>query len=357
MHMRRTLPLVIGLAGVAHADTKETTGDGFCDYVQGKANAESATLFAPTLFGQFGLVEQAAGAVNPDVNSGGLRLITGVRISLDGIYKGMATRDRARAECRRHEALEQVRGETRYAAFAARAEVLDGALGESEKILRETTADLEARRMTAQEAMATRLRVEELRQLATETRREMSLLPSPSGPISGAATRFQRADADLEHVEGKLRRASAFDVSFRFGLDAFLDRDDENPSPYFAVIAVGVNLGVLFQGSANERAAAGRARFVASGRDPQAADASAERLALLVATQEKREEETGALEADLEKQLKLLERLGGEDSKRYRQTVWFEWIKIRAEHAYFKAHLRALRDVMGTASPAPGDTP
>jgi hypothetical protein len=348
-----SISIVFGLAGLAHADPKakttgdEASGDGFCDYVQGKANAESATLFAPTLFGQFGLVEQAAGAVNPDVNSGGLRLITGVRVSLDGIYKGMATRDRARAECRRHEALEQVRGETRYAAFAARAEILDGALTESEKILRDTNADLDARRMTAQEAMATRLRVEELRQLATETRREMSLLPQPSGPISGAASRFQRADADLEQIEGKLRRASAFDVSFRFGLDAFLDRSDENPSPYFAVIAVGVNLGVLFQGTANARAAAGRARFVASGRDPQAADASSERLALLIATQEKREEETSALEADLAKQIKTLDRLGGEDSKRYRQTVWFEWIKIRAEHAYLEAHLRALREVMG----------
>jgi hypothetical protein len=352
--MRAALVIVV-FAGVAHADDEgstakpEASGDGFCDYVQGKANAESATLFAPTVFGQFGLVEQAAGAVNPDVNSGGLRLITGVRVSLDGIYKGMTTRDRARAECNRHEALEQVRGETRYAAFAARAEVLDGALGESEKILRDTTADLEARRTTAQEATATRLRVEELRQLATDTRREMSLLPQPSGPISGAASRFARADADVERIEGKLRRASAFDVSFRFGLDAFLDRSDENPSPYFAVVAVGVNLGVLFQGSANRRAAAGRARFIASGRDPSAADASAERLALLIATQEKREEETAALEADLEKQIKMLDRLGGEDSKRYRQTVWFEWIKIKAEHAYFEAHLKALRDVMGGA--------
>lgn len=343
--------LALGLVhGTARAEKKpdvETAGDGFCDYVQGKAAAESATLFGPTLFGQFGLVEQAAGAVNPDVNTGGLRLITGVRVSLDGIYKGMATRDRARAECRRHEALEQVRGETRYAAFAARADVLDDALAETEKILREATSDLEARRTTAQEATATRLRVEELRQLATDTHREMSLLPQPSGPIGGAAARFQRADADLERVEGRLRRASAFDVSFRFGLDAFLDRAGENPSPYFAVLAVGVNLGVLFQGSANERAAAGRARFVASGRDPQAADASGERLRLLLATMEKRAGETGTLEADLEKQLKLLDRLGGEDSKRYRQTVWFEWIKIRAEHAFFEAHAKALREVMG----------
>ena len=36
-----------------------------------------------------------------------------------------------------------------------------------------------------------------------------------------------------------------------------------NPSPYFAVVSVGVNLGVLFQGTANKRAAAGRKQLVA----------------------------------------------------------------------------------------------
>src|ERR1700755_411819 len=123
----RTLAVLVVFARIAHADTADkkpdddTAGDGFCDYVQGKAAAESATLFAPTVFGQFGLIEQAAGAANPDLKSGGLRLITGVRVSLDGIYKGLATRDRAHADCRRHRALEQVRGETAYQALDARA--------------------------------------------------------------------------------------------------------------------------------------------------------------------------------------------------------------------------------------------
>lgn len=151
----------------------------------------------------------------------------------------------------------------------------------------------------------------------------------------------------MEQYEGKLRRADAFDVSVRVGLDSFLDRSDANPSPYFAVIAVGVNLGVLFQGGANERAAAGRRRLVRSGRDPLAADATAERLRATVETEAKREAETAALEADLQRQLDALGKLGGEESKRYRQTVWFEWIKIRAEHAYLTAHLRALREVLG----------
>lgn len=338
-------------SGVAHADTDTASaqGDGYCDYVQGVASAQSAVLFAPELFGTFGVVEQSAGAVNPDINSGGLRLIAGVRVSLDGIYQGLATRDRARADCRRHKALEQVRGETAYHALDARAKVLDGALAETDKILQQITSDLDARRTTAQEATATRLRVEELRQLANQTHRDMSLLPQPSGELGGALSAFQHADDDVERIEGKLRRAQAFDVSFRVGFDEFLDRTDGNPSPYFAVVNVGVNLGTLFQGSANDRAAAGRHRLVRSGRDPIAADATADRLRAVVDTETKRAEETAALEADLQRQLQALDRLGGEDSKRYRQTVWFEWIKIKAEHAYLEAHLQAIQQVLGGA--------
>ncbi len=344
--MRAFLLIFLASTGGAAA---ESAGDGYCDYVEGRAAAESAVLMSPTAFAQFGLIEQAAGTVNPDTQGGGLRLIAGVRVSADGIYKGLATRDRAKADCRRHQALEQVRGETVYQALSARAQVLDGALTEAEKLLRSTLSDLEGRRTTAQEATATRLRVEELRQLAVETHREMDLLPVASGPLGGALDKFQRADDEVERIEGKLRRASAFDVTLRVGVDQFLDRT--NPDPYFAVVAVGVNLGVLFQGSANKRAAEGRQRLVRSGRDPVAADASADRVRSLVETQATRAEEVAALEADLAKQIATLDRLGGEDSKRYRQTVWFEWIKIKAEEAYLVAHLKALREVLGEVGP------
>jgi hypothetical protein len=324
--------------------------DGYCDFVQGVASAQSSTLLGPEVFGQFGLVEQAAGTVNPDVQQGGLRFIGGVRIRLDGIYKGLAIRDRARADCRRHKALEKVRGETVYLALEARAKVLDDALRESEKILRQIDDDLEARRTTAQEATATRLRVEELRTLATETHRNMSLLPQPSGELNGTLSAFQSADDDVETSDAKLRRAEAFDVNFRFGIDQFLNREDSNPSPYFAVLTVGVNLGILFQGGGNSRAAEARRRLVRSGRDPVAVEASADRLRATIETETKRAKDAAALEKDLDNQLETLKRLGGEEGKRYRQTVWFEWVKIRAERAYLDTHLRALQQVL--AEPA-----
>ena len=330
------------LCGTARAD------DGYCDFVEGVASAEAAIMFAPEVFGQFGKIEQASTSVQPAVDAGSTRFIGGVRWRLSGIYEGAATRARAKADCRRHTALEQIRGETLYRALEARAKVIDGAMQEAEKILGQVGADMEARRTTAQEATATRLRVEELRRLATETHDAMMLLPRPSGGTLTLAS-FQRADDDVEKNEAKLRRAKAVDVSVRFGIDEFLDDSGTNTSsPYFALVTASVNLGLVFQGRGNARAAEGRRKYIRSGRDPLSVDATADRLKVLVETAERRAGETATLENDLQKQLQVLDRVGGDDSRRYRQILWFDLIKVRAERAYHEAHAAALKQVVGS---------
>jgi hypothetical protein len=301
---------------------------------------------APQLFGEIGYIEQSPATVNPDAVTSGGRLIAGVRWSLSNVLVGLATRDRAVADCTRHRALELVRGETLVRALEAKAKVLDQAIAETDKLLADTEADLTARRTTAQEATATRIRVEELRGLAIEAHRQIGALPASGAALGGALKTFQRADAEVEHEEGKLRFLAAFDVSVRFGLDEFLGTAD-NPSPYFAVLAVGVNLGALFVGSGNDRAARGRKRLTATGHDPLAVDATGDRLTALAAAESKRAGETAALEADLQHQLDALARVGGEDSKKYRQTVWFDLVKVRAEHAYLETHVDAIKQVVG----------
>jgi len=331
----------IAAPGLALADD-----DGYCDHVQGVASAESAILVAPEIFGQFGRVEQPSSSTLPAADPGGLRFIGGLRWKLSGIYEGVATRGRADADCRRHRAFDQVRSETLYRALEARAKVIEGALPEAEKLLAQSTADLEARRSTVQDATATRLRVEELRRLAMETRAAMRALPAPgSGDPAGALSAFQRADDDIERHDAKLRRARAVDLGLRVGVDQFLDRSAaDTSSPYFAVVSLGVNLGLLWQGSGNARAAAGRRKLVRSGRDA----ISASSTAALIETTAQRAADTAALEADLARQVETLSRVGGDDSKRYRQIVWFDWIKVRAEHAYHAAHLAALKQVAGS---------
>ncbi len=334
--------LLIGLVVLTSTSTARAD-DGYCDYVEGVASAESALLFAPSVFGQLGYIELNTVSAST-VDNNGSRFVGGVRWSLSNVYAGALTKSRAHADCRRHRAFEQVKSDTLRAGLEARAKVFEAAMPEAEKILNGANADFEARRATAQEATATRLRVEELRRLAVDTQTALRALPASQGAdLGGAVAAYQRADADVEANEASLRRAQAFDVEVRAGIDQYLSIDTGDRSPYFAVASLSVNLGLLFQGSGNARAASGRARLVASGRDSLSQEAAV--AAAEVAT--RRAKETGTLEADLKRQLDALERVGGEDSRRYRLIVWFDWTKARAEHAYNEALAAALNQVAG----------
>ena len=340
-NVMRSLLVVAALAAPAAAD------DGYCDYVQGTAAAQAATLFAPELFAQLGYIElntvSDAPGPGPDIDNNGTRFVGGVRWRLTGIYEGMVTRNRASADCDRHRAFEQVRGDTVRAGLEARMKVYEAALPEAEKILAATNADFQARRATAQEATATRLRVEEIRRAVADTQAQLQALPAATGQtLAGAVRAYQRADAEVEENEAKLRRWQAIDLSVRFGVDEYLSIDTGDRSPFFGVVSLGVNLGVLFQGSGNARAAAGRKRMVTSGRD----SLSQEGTVALAQMAERRAAETATLEADLKRQIDALDRIGGDDSRRYRLIVWFDWIKVRAEHAYHAALAAALKQVV-----------
>jgi hypothetical protein len=343
----RTAILASLVLTIAFSANPARADDGYCDFVKGVADAEAAILIAPEVFTQFGKLEQASTSLQPAVDPGNIRFIGGLRWRISGVYEGVAVRDRAKAECRRHTALEQIRGEVLYRALAARARVIDDALPEAERLLGQVSADLDARRTTAQEATATRLRVEELRRISTELHDALGTLPRPTGAPLGLVA-FQRADDDVERHEAKLRRARAFDITVRVGVDEFLNDSGTNTSsPYFALVTASLNLGILFQGGANARAADGRRTFVRSGRDPLSVDATADRLRALADTATRRAQETATLEADLEKQYQVLTRVGGDDSRRYRQIVWFDLVKVRAERAYHEAHAAALQQVIG----------
>lgn len=331
---------------VAHAQA--AADDGYCDYVEGVAGATAAPLYGPQLFGQFGYIEQPAFAVEPAADTSNLRAIAGVRWSLTGAYAGTQTTEKASADCRRHRALLGVRGASLARALAARVHVLDDAQREADRIGSAATADLEARRATAQDATATRLRVEELRALATDARRQLATLPAPDEhSLTGVLAAFHDADTDMEAADGKLRSVAAYEVDVRFGVDQFLEGPNTSTEG-FAVLEVGVNLGALWLGHANARAAAGRARYARSGHDPLGADATVEQMRALIDVEGKRAEQTSALVADLDRQIAALGKLGGDDARRYRETVWFDWIKAKADLAFLQAHVVALREVVGS---------
>jgi hypothetical protein len=345
--MWKSLFIVAALTTTAAAQVKD---DGYCDYVEGVAASQSAVQFGPEIYGTIGYVEQGPGSVTPDQSTKGMRYIAGLRLKLSGIYEGVATRGRAGADCRRHKAFDQVRGETTSRAIAARLEVLDQALREADKILETSEQDFAARRSTAQEATATRVRVDELRELAAEDKRTIAGLPEPSTkPLAGALAAYRNADADMEKYEARLRRASAIDVSVRFGFDEY-DARQSTSAPYFAVLYVGVNLGTLFQGSANAKAAAGRKKLVQSGRG-LGIEGTVDQLRATIEIETKRAKETEALVSELERQMEALGRIGGEETKRYKQTVWFELVKAKAQAAYLTTHVESIKEVLGADAP------
>lgn len=338
--------LLVGSATSAFAQIKD---DGYCDFVEGVASANAAIQFSPELIGAIGYVEQPLTSTVPDTVEKGGRVTAGLRWKISGIAEGIAIRKRASADCKRHRAFDQVRGETASRAIAARIAVLDTALVEAERILKSDEADFAARRTTAQEATATRVRVEELRTLAAEDKRTLATLPEPTGkPLAGALTAYRAADADMERYEAKLRRSQAIDVSVRAGIDEFFTQ--ETATPFFAVFQVNVNLGILFQGNANDRAAAGRKRMVESGRG-LGVEGTVDQLRATIDIESKRAHETKALVTELERQLEALNKIGGEESKRYRQTVWFEWVKAKAQLAYLTAHVESIQEVIGADAP------
>jgi hypothetical protein len=343
----RALALVVLAAPVA-AYAEPAPNDGYCDFVEGVADATADGQLYPELISQFGYINQPPYSLNPDVS--GLRAIAGVRWRFNGVYEGVANRDHGHADCRRHQALEQVRGETNARALEAKAKVLDDALSEADQLLKQQTADLEARRTTTTEATATRVRVEELRQLAADAHRQLSALPKQTGrPLNKALAAYQRADADMEDDEAKVRRAQAFELSVRAGVDQFLTGTNatQTGTNYFAVVELDINLGNLFMGDHNSRAADGRKRLLASGHDPLGVDATVDRLKSLVEVESVRADQTEALVKELDRQMEALSKVGGEDTKKARQMIWFDWIKAKAEHAYVTAHLKALHEVLG----------
>lgn len=347
--MNRWTLLAVWIAiAPAQALAQPATDDGYCDFVEGSASADAATLQTPQLFGQFGYIEQPQFAETPTTGTSNLRLLTGVRYNLTNILVGAATKARAKADCRRYKASVLMRNATTTYAVAARVKVLEAAQPEAEQMLAAVNAELEARRATIPEATAMRLRVEELRSLAVAARRELASLPAQNEQSLGAVlTQYREADGAMERSEARLRSLRAYDLSVRFGLDQFLEGPQAGLN-YFAVVQVGINVGALWVGSGNRRAAAGRKRFARTA-DPLY-DTSIEQLKGLIDSDTKRAQQLTTLVNDLGQQLEQLARLGTEDSKRYRATIWFDWIKAKAELAYAQASVEALTQLLAMKS-------
>jgi hypothetical protein len=339
---------------------------GACKFLHGVADAEADVLIGPELFGRFGGVNlvQATTDVTTDATTVAAekqRLMLGVNYSLGHLYRGLTVRKRGDAECRRESARAGLEAAlyagTDYAkgpALAAREEALKAALPEGEKIVDELRDEVRKQSATVEELEATRLRLDSLRALLTQTSLERERLPPAAAQPSGATLgqllqEFRTADDEVEQIAGRLRSATAWDLTLRGAYDRVFDIRQTTSPPLFGMVEVTYNLGGLFQPAANARAREGRHERDAedlSGVDRRAAELLRQLKAIRSAEQT-RLREVSVLAADLEQQLEQVRKLQTVRVRRFAEVLWFELTRLRAELAFLKVHLKDLAAVLG----------
>ena len=345
-----------GGARAADTDATDTDAGAYCEWVSGAADAESAVLVAPSLFGTFGVIN------GPDalLSNGGAgsqaplaRIVAGASYSVSDLYRGLTMRAGAEAECARyktvsdlHAFLENNKDAQSRRGLKSKLDVLVAALPQGEAVVRALRESLQAGHATVEEVDAAALRLDGLRELAAETRRELDALarmpPVPLVPVTSLLAARDRTEERAESYEARLRESRGWDLSVRGGYDRLFGVRDY--LPLFVSGTLTVSLGWFFQYGADARALRARHAWVrrqVEGVDDRVEQALA-RLRAVRAAEEVRLKETTVLLADLEARYGAVSSVAGEKAKAYAQYIWFDLIRTRAEHQYLTAHVSEL---------------
>lgn len=336
---------------------------GYCQYVRGVADAEASVLLAPELFVSAGLVNAGDATGGSPLGTPKPRLTAGVGYDFVGLYRGLAFRRRAEADCRRQRALSALQAAVQTGAsgigaepaLVARASVLETAIPQGEQLLARLREDVREGRATVEELNALQLRLDGLRALASDTARERETLagrmPLAGRPLSALMQELRSADDSLEAISAGLRNSNAWDVSVRGGYDEVFGVEQE--IPIFGTLTVSYNIGGLWQSGANTRAREGR-RLAANEEVEgivRQVDQLLRELHSARETEQARLREVTVLVTDLEGQLRGIESLQTNQVRRYRDYLMLELARLRAEQAYLSAHMKGLDSFLGAERP------
>jgi hypothetical protein len=286
-----------------------------------------------------------------------------VSFSPSSLALGRRVLSAARAECLRHRAeraLEQLAtpslAEPRPV-IEARLKTLQTALPEAESILDASEKRLQAALATAQDHHELTLRVDGLRRAVHAQR--MLLTDAPvhiivASDLTARVQQHRRAEQVLARAQSRVRRARAFDVSLRAGVDRILGI--EQSVPLLAGVQISLHAGAIAQAFANAEAERAHARRVEARLEERmaASETTATRMAERLEQLHAREAEVSALLGTLTMELQELRFRGGESGTRLADFVWFDVIYLRAEQAGLATHVSALKEALhgfGTATP------
>jgi len=333
----------------------------YCQYASGVAASQAAILESPILFGSLG---SASAEILPSPLStttsvaNRTRFFGGASYSLGNVQRGRAVKHAARADCEQYEitaGLEAFLQENWEAltsdALEARAQILREALVHAKEILSRSERLLETHVATSQEYHGMQLRNDELLQILEQTDSDMGKAAKSEALAMFPLNEMLKKQQDLltrqEIEQGKSLEAGAWDLSGHSGLQRNINANQS--SPYFASITLSVNLGRLWQASAERRATDGFHRWIQE--DPTGPSVRTYMLLdhfhAIQTAEAKRLRETEILMRDLEQRLESVRGLGNEKVQSYEDYVWFDYVKLKAEHAYLVAHLKDLSEVGG----------
>lgn len=351
----------LALPAAAHAEADYADdGEAYCAFTKGVANADTALLVTPQLFLDVGQVN----GNDITTGTGGItsappttRLTFGARYSLvAGLVRGIVNRQRASADCERYRAasglarfLVENREQVSPSALDAKLAVLRAALPKAQELLGKLRGSVERAHATVEELEATQVRVDDLEAslLQAETVRAglpgRSSLPSPEELLR----RHRAADEEVMKNEARLRLTNAFDISVRGGYDYFFGLRDQNP--YFGVVSLTINPAVVYTPFAESQAARGRAQVLRMENDAveQKAELLTARLRALLAGERRRLGEVRTLLADVEGRIHTIESIESDKLRRFREAMWFDWVKLKAEHEFLRVHTSELSATLG----------
>ena len=352
-------------AGYSSPYLNQPAAADYCQYVSSVATSQAATYLSPIVFG-------SAGSTSAEILPSPLstttsvanrtRFFGGASFSLGNVQRGLALKGIARANCEQYkvtaglEAFLEENGDAITSnALEARADVLRDALLHSKEILSRSERLLNAHVATTQEFHGMQLRRDELLQILEQTDSDMGKAVRSESLAMFPLNELLKKQQDLltrqEIEEGKSRQAGTWDVSGTAGFQRILHAPQS--SPFFGSITLSLNLGRLWQNGAERRATDSFHRW--TQEDPTGASVRTDMLLqhfhAIETAEAERLRETDILLEDLEQRLQSVRGVGDERAQSYEDYVWFDYIKIKAEHAYLVAHLQDLSVVAGRPLP------
>jgi hypothetical protein len=339
--------------------------DGYCEYVSGVAASEAAPFLSPVVFGSVGnaSAEILPSPLSPVTSvANRTRFFGGGSFSFGNVQRGLAMKQKARADCEQYkvtaglEAFLQDNWEALTSdALEAREQVLQDGLLHTKEILSRSARLLEAHVSTDQEYHAMQVRRDELLQILEQTDSDLGKAAKSESLAELSLPELLKKQQELqtrqEVKEAEVRQAGTWDVTVRGGYQRIFNAPQA--TPYFGTVTVSFNLGRLRQANAERRASVGFRQWIQE--DPAGPSMRTymllEHFRAIQTAETERLRETEILIQDLEHRLDSLRQISDERAQSYGDYVWFDYIKLKAEHSYLVAHLKDLAAVVGRELP------